>query len=376
MAQERATRAATRARIEAASYTLDSDVTRAYLAALRARDAVALAKRELESAQEALRLAQGRFESGAASRLDAAQAEVEQGRAEVALLQAQSLEETEKLRLLQRIGVELDRDVELTTQLTMFEPQWSLEELTAFALRQHPQLQAARAAEAAGKAAARSAAMTYLPSISLGGGWSGFTQSTRDEDYLIRQGQRSAQSRIENCQFLNRISAGLSTPLPDYPQDCNQYAFSNADRVAILAQNDIWPFNFTKQPPSFGISLSWPILNGFTREYQVQQARAAADDAQQQRREEELNRRAAVATAFLAVRTAHRAVGIEERNVAAATEQLELATERYRLGAGSIVELAQAQANRARANQAHLAALYSFHENLVALETAVGRPLR
>jgi outer membrane protein len=376
MAQERAAREATRARIEAASYTLDSDVTRAYLVALRARDGVALANRELATAQEALRLAQGRFEAGAATRLDVAQAEVENGRAEVALLQAQSAEEAEKLRLLQRIGVELDRDVELTTQLRVFEPQWSVAELTEFALRQHPQLQAARAAEASGRAAARSARMTYLPSIAVGGGWSGYTRSTRDESYLLGQAEQSAQGRMEDCQFWNRISAGLAQPLSERPQDCSRFTVTDETRARVLAANDVWPFNFTKTPPSFGLTVSWPVLNGFTREYQVQQARAAAEDAKHLRREEELNRRALVATAFLALRTAYLSVAIEERNVAAAAEQLELARERYRLGAGSILELTQAQATRARADQAQLAALYAFHENLVALETAVGRPLR
>ena len=62
--------------------------------------------------------------------------------------------------------------------------------------------------------------------------------------------------------------------------------------------------------------------------------------------------------------------------MAASAEQLELQQERYRLGAGSILELTQAQAGKARADQAHLAAVYAFHENLVALENAVGRSLR
>jgi outer membrane protein len=181
---------------------------------------------------------------------------------------------------------------------------------------------------------------------------------------------------MEDCQFWNRISSGLSQPLPDFPQDCSRFTLTDETRARVLASNDVWPLNFTQTPPSFGLTVTWPILNGFTREYQVQQARAAADDARHQRREEELNRRAAVATAFLALRTAYLSVGIEERNVAAAAEQLELATERYRLGAGSILELTQAQATRARADQAHLTALYAFHESLVALETAVGRPLR
>jgi outer membrane protein len=374
MAQERAAREATTARIEAAAYTLETGITRQYLAALRARDAVGIAERELASTDEALKLAQARVEAGAAPRMDAAQAEVERGRAEVTLLQAQAAVETEKLRLLQQIGVDLEQEVELTTELTVFEPQWTLEELSQIAMQQHPQLIAARAAESSGRAAARAARMSYLPTISIGGGWSGYTERSRDESYLINRAQSFAQNRIESCERTNDLFSRLADPLP--PEDCSALAFTADDRAAILSANSIWPFDFTRNPPSFGMTVSMPIFNGFTREAQVQQASAAAADARHQRREEELSRRTTVATSYLAVQTAYRSVAIEERNVVAAAEQLELARERYRLGAGSILELTQAQATMARADQAHLAALYSFHENLADLESAVGRSLR
>jgi outer membrane protein len=374
MAQERAQRQSTVAAIEAAAFTLEADVTRQYLAALRARDNVALARRELEAAEEALRLADARAAAGAATRLDAAQAEVERGRAQVDLLQATAAAETEKLRLLQRVGVEMNGDFELTSQLVVFEPTWSLEDLSRAAMQQHPQLVAARAAESAGAAAARAARMQYLPSVNISGGWSGYTRMTRNEAYLIGNAEESAQNRIDNCMRTNDIYSRLAQPLP--PDDCSRHALTDTQRSNILAANSQWPFNFTEQPPAFALTLTLPVFNGFTREAQLQTAAAAASDARHLRREEELNRRTTVATSFLALQTAYRAVGIEERNVAAAAEQLELAQERYRLGAGSILELTQAQATRARAEQAHLVALYSFHENLAELEAAVGHRLR
>jgi outer membrane protein len=374
MAQERAAREATRARIDAAAYTLEAEVTRSYLTALRARDAVALARQEWTTAQEALRLAEARFDAGSGTRLDVAQAEVESGRAEVALLQAQSMAEMEKLRLMQRLGVEATQDVELTTSLRMFQPEWSLDELTQLALQQHPQLVSARASESASRAAARSARMAYLPTLSIGGGWSGTSRTTRDEAYLLDQAQDNAAARVRNCETTNDLYSRLARPLP--AQDCSRFAFNDEMRAAVLAANDVFPFNFTTRPPSFGLILSMPIFNGFTREAQMQQASAAAEDARHLRREEELNRRTTVATSYVALQTAWRSVAIEERNVAAAAEQLELARERYRLGAGSILELTQAQASKARADQAHLNAIYSFHENLASLEAAVGRQLR
>jgi outer membrane protein len=374
MAQQRAAREATRARIDAAGYTLESEVTRSYLSALRTRDAVALAQQERATAQEALRLAQARFDTGSGSRLDVAQAEVESGRAEVAVLQAQSLAEMEKLRLMQRLGVNATQDVELTTSLRVFAPEWSVEELTRVALQQHPQLVSVRAAESASRAAARSARMSYLPTLSIGGGWSGSARATRDEEYLLGQAEDNAAARVRNCETTNDLYSRLARPLP--AQDCTRFAFNGAMRDAVLASNNQFPFNFTKRPPSFGVTLSMPIFNGFTREVQVQQASAAAEDARHLRREEELNRRTTVATSYVALQTAYRTAAIEERNVAAAAEQLELARERYRLGAGSILELTQAQSTKARADQAHLNAIYSFHENLATLEAAVGRQLR
>lgn len=374
IAEQRAARAAAVARIEAASHTLESDVTQQYLAALRARDAVVIAQRELESADEALRLAEARVSAGAATRLDAAQAEVEKGRADVALLNARAAEDTEKLRLLQRLGIDPRDDIELTTRLDVFEPAWSADELMQLALQQHPGLIAARAAESAGRAAARAARMQYLPSVAISGGWSGYTRTTRNETYLLDQAEQASAQRVESCLATNDLYSRLAQPLP--PQDCSRFAFDDASRARVLDLNRAWPFNFNRQPATVGLTVSLPIFNGFTREAQLQTAAAAAEDARHDRREEELARRTTVATAYLALRTAFSAVAIEERNVATATEQLELARERYRLGAGSILELTQAQATKARADQAHLDALYSFHENLAALETAVGRRLR
>src|SRR5690606_8763085 len=83
----------------------------------------------------------------------AARAEVERGRAEVALLEAENRARTERLRLLELLGIEaLGRDVVLSTRLHVFEPPWSEEELIARAAQQHPELVALRATEEAERA--------------------------------------------------------------------------------------------------------------------------------------------------------------------------------------------------------------------------------
>jgi outer membrane protein len=371
-ARASAARRATEAGVDAAGYTLATDVSRQYLAALRAQDGVTLAERDFESARRSHELATARFDLGAVTRLDVATAEVERGRAEVAVLQAQQQAETSKLRLMQQIGVQAPADIQLTSSFEVFEPRWSLDALTERALSNHPQIVAARASERAGTASARAATMQYLPSLRISAGVSGYSRQVGDDAAVLSSARKSIENRQANCEFGNRISDLLG----DAPEDCSGLVFNDELAADVLAANDVFPFNFTSNPANVTLSLSFPIFDGFTRERQLQQARSAADDARQRRRAEELNRRTQVAEAYVALLTAYRTVAIEERNAAAAAETLELARERYRLGVNSIIELTQTQATKARADRDHLNALYTFHENFAALEAAVGEPLR
>lgn len=371
--QAKSARSATEASVAAAAYTLASDVTRDYLTALRSKDAISLARQELESARESKKLADARYEVGEGTRIDATQADVSVGRAEVVLIQAENEYETSKLRLLRRIGVSLDRDVELTTALTVFEPTWSREELVARALSNHPQLESARATESANVAAARAARMSYLPTLTVGGGWSGYTQKrglTRSQ--ILDQTRAGVEHQRSNCESNNKLALLLNEPL----NDCTRFVLTPDLEQRAIAANSLFPFNFTEEPPSFSATLSIPIFDGFSRERQMQTARAAADDAKHRRRAAELEQQTAVATAYLNVTAAYRSAIIEERNAQAAAEQLQLARERYRLGAGTFVDLSQAETVKARADRDNLNALYQFHENLAALEAAVGQRLR
>lgn len=376
MSQAKANRNVTDARIVNAEYQLADDVTRQYLAAKRTTDEVVLRAQVLETAKEALKLAQARVEAGDKPRLDAAQSEVASGRAEVDLVQAQNNARSQRRALLQLIGVEIDRDVELITSMAVFEPKWSIEELTAIAMASHPALVAARAADKAGKASARAASMAYLPSINFSGGVYGYTRATADENQLITNAEQGVASQKASCESQNDLNSRLTSPLPGYPKDCSVYVFTPADRKAAVASNKLFPFNFTKTPASFSMGISLPIFNGFSRELQTQQARAQSQDASYEARAEELNRRALVANAFDALQTAYRTVALEVRNEAVGVESLQLAQGRYAAGAGNIYELMQAQTLKAQADQAHLVAVYTFHESLAQLENAVGKKLR
>jgi outer membrane protein len=144
----------------------------------------------------------------------------------------------------------------------------------------------------------------------------------------------------------------------------------------VRSGNHVFPFDFSREPPSLSMTISLPVFQGFTRERQIEEAKAFAADARHRLNAEDLRVRTDVATAYLDAVTAEQTVELEERNRQLAGEQLEMARERYRLGAASFIELQDAETVKARADRAHLTAVYSFHEALAALEAAVGRPLR
>lgn len=372
----RAARDATEAQIAATIVALDAQVTRAYLEVLRRQEEVVLAEQQLERARFDLRMASGRSEVGQATALDVMQAELQVGRAEVALLQARGAVETARLRLLQQMGVDAraDREMALTTAFEMREPGWEREELYRTALRQNPTLRSRRSTAEASETGVEIARSAYYPTLSLSAGISGFTRQAGDTDPLIAQARSQIAGLAANCEAQNEIFRRLADPLP--LQDCTRFTFTDDMRRSIVARNDAFPLDFTRQPPSASLTVSLPLFQGFSRHRQLQAARLQRDDARQQEREQELALAADVAIGLSAVRTAYRSAVLERRNQTYANEQLRLAQERYRLGAITFVDLVEAETVKAQADRQRLDAEYAYHLAVTDLEAVVGAPLR
>ncbi len=366
----RAQRAATEAQIRTSENDLISQVTTAYIDVLRQRESVRVAQQQLVN----LRLAQGRLEVGSATPIDVGQAEVQVGRNEVALLQAQNALETARMRLLQAMGVSVDRHVTLTTSFELEEPRWDIDQLFALALEHNPALEARRRSEDAAKIDVRTARSSYYPTISLSTNLSGFTREASSTDFLVAQAEARIASQVAQCASLNELYSRLADPLP--PSDCNRFAFTDAQRRAIIDQNDQFPFNFERSPPSASLTISLPIFQGFSRQRQLEAAKLQRDDLRQQVREQELALRADLAVGLANVRTAYRSAQLEARNLALAEEQLRLARERYRLGAITFVDLADAETVKAQADRDRTAAVFAYHDAVTNLETLVGASLR
>ena len=372
----KADRNAARALTDAAEFTMGSVVTLQYMTALRARDQVEVARRQVERSIENLEIAQARVDAQAAIVTDARQAQVQLGRDSIALLRAESAERVGTLGLLETVGLNFGADVELVSQFDVFRPSWTSTELISIALESHPRLNAFVASEGARRANLRQTRGQYFPNLSLTGSWSGFTQEIQNGAFNVQNAERGVAGSIANCETFNSISSGLTTPLAGFPQDCGALQLTDADRLAILDGNDVFPFSFTRQPFQATLSVSIPIFNGFSRERQVSQAANALEDAEHSRRAEELRLRTAVTSTYDALTTAFNVVQVEERNREVAVEQLELSRTRYALGADPFLVLLDAERTMADGERAYLDSLYSFHLELVNLENAVGRGLR
>ena len=369
--------AAADADVGGAETYLITAVTQQYLTVLQARDNAAVARKQLERNVEFLKLAQARYDVGRASLIDVRQAQVARGQAEVALLQAETAVQVEKLRLFQQMGVSAPVDVatvQLTDSFAVQTPAWQLGDLLKMAEEQNPALKALRQRERAAGWGVKAASATWGPSLSLSASWAGFTQRYTNLDPLIASARAGASADSTTCEYENSawLNAGQT------PINCAALTgpLLQQQEQALRDQNRAYPFSFTPQPFQARLAISIPLWGNFQQPLQVSQAKAEQQDLAESVRARGLQLQTDVNQAYLVLATAYRTVAIQDTNRVAGREQLQLATERYRVGSGTFFELLDAEVAALRAESDYIGAVYDYHKAVAALEAAVGRPLR
>jgi outer membrane protein len=383
--QQRALQRATDEDIGAAGVGLTAEISTQYLTTLQAGAQVAVARQQVRRNEEFLALAKARHRVGQATLLDVRQAEVTKGTSDVALLRAVQAENEAKLDLLRRMGVEppvsIDQIV-LTDSFPVTPPTFQLDRLLALSERQNPVLRSLRARGHAARLDVRAAKTDFLPTLSLRAGWSGFTQQFTNQDLLLRQTLTDAQAQAADCEFNNAVRTGLS--LGGQTGNCFTAAGLIDGGGALLEpvaqqvrnQNSVFPFSYTGQPFGANLTVSLPIFTGFSRSLRLSEARAQEDDAEEEVRARRLQVRTDVHSRYLGLETAFRAIAVQGASREAARDQLRLAQDRYRLGAGTALEVSDAQNSVQQAEGDYVNAVYDYHKAIAALEAAVGRPLR
>lgn len=386
-AQERATQE----NIASAGVNLISDVTGQYLAVMRATATLEVARQQVARNAEFVSLARARQQVGQVNMLDVRQADVTKANADVQLLQAEQAETEAKIELLRRMGLPSGSDVDamtLTESFPLTEPTFSLDQLKSMARASSPALKAVEAQHDAAAISVRAAKGDRLPSFAISTGLSGYTQQFTNDGILLSNALHSAQGTQANCEFqngiLSRLTSPHSSPNGGIIADCNTYSGLDASGAAlqpsiadaIRTNNSTFPFSFTRQPWSIRLGIDLPLWDGFTRSLRISQARATEEDARESVRAQQLLIDGTIQSRLLEVRTAYRSAQIQDTNRTAAREQLQLAQQKYRIGNGSALEVADAQNAVTQAEATYVQALYGYHLAVVGLEAAVGRPLR
>jgi outer membrane protein len=384
-AQQKALQRATDEDIGGAAVALTSEISTQYLNTLQAVAQVQVATQQVKRNQDFLALARARHQVGQATLLDVRQAEVTKASSDVALLRAVQTENEAKLDLLRRMGIEPPVPLEqvvLSDSFPVSTPEFKLDSLFALADQYNPALRSLQAREHAADLDVRAAKSDFLPSLSLRAGWSGFTQQFTNENLLLQQSLTDAQGGATDCLFDNSVKSALS--LGGEVGNCYSVnglvdggsALLDPVSQQIQHSNAAFPFRYTGQPFGANLTVSLPIFTGFSRSLRLSQARAQQEDADEEVRARRLAVRSEVHGRYLGLSTAFQAIAVQAASREAARDQLRLAQERYRLGAGSALEVSDAQNAVQHAEGDYVTAVYDYHKAIAALEAAVGRSLR
>ncbi|PYP00064.1 MAG: hypothetical protein DMD60_00120 [Gemmatimonadetes bacterium] len=284
-----------------------------FFTALAQEELVRVAAAQLERAKEELQIAVNKFKAGAATRSDTLTATVDFGNGQLALLQANANLATAQANLGRQIGV--DQQVRAVTDAA-FPSLPDTTRLRAEALDSSPQVRQAEAQVRAARSLVTVARTQYWPTL----------------------------------------SASYS----------NGYTGLNAPWESTQAYVNNWSLRF---------SLSWTLFNGFSREASQVSANVTRDVTEAQAADVRRRVNAQLTQQLAAVTTAYAQITIVGATVAAATEALRVTQERYRLGAGTLLDLLTAQANLTQAQVNQVQARYDYLIARAQVEALVGHPL-
>jgi outer membrane protein len=282
--------------------------------ALAREELVRVADAQVRRAQQQLQISVEKLRAGSATRSDSLRSRVEYGNARIALLQAQAALATAQANLGRQIGV--DVPVRAVPDTMLPEPP-DTAQLRVFALANAPQVEQAEAQARAARAQVWSARAQYWPSLTV--------------------------SYSNNRQ-------GISSP--NFP------LFNN------------YPETF-----SWRFGVSWTLFNGFTREANQVSAATSRDVAEARAADARRQVNAQLTQQLTALATSVEQIAIARDNLAAATEDLRVQNERYRVGAATILDLLTSQSALTQAEVNVVQTRFNYLIARAQVEAVVGRTL-
>lgn len=287
--------------------------TNQFFDALAAAQLVSVREASVRRAEEQLKVSVAKLRAGSATRSDSLRSLVTLGNTQLDLIQARTDLATAEANLGRLIGEVGRVQAADDSAFHAVGAEVDTSALRAEAEARSPRIQRAAASANSARASLQASRSAYWPSLTLGAntGWN----ASRSNDYT----------------FLNQRQLSLQ--------------------------------------------LRWELFNGFDRELTIAQRVASADVAEATAADE---RRAVEAelTARLAELDAARSkIGITQTSVAAATEDLRVQQERYRLGVSTIVDVLTSQEALNQAEVDVVTARFDYLRAKARLEALIGRTL-
>jgi outer membrane protein len=282
--------------------------------ALATEDLVRVADAQVRRARQQLQISVEKLHAGSATRSDSLRSTVEYGNARIVLLQAQANLATAEANLGRQIGVDaLVRAIPDTVLPAV--PDTA--DLRRTALQSAPAVEQAESQAGAARAQVWSARSQFWPSLTV-------------------------------SYSNNRQGVGS----PNFP------LFSS------------YPETF-----SWRFGLSWTLFNGFSREANQVSASVTRDVAEARAADTRRQVNALVTQELAALSTAVEQINIARDNLAAATEDLRVQNERYRVGAATILDLLTSQSALTQAEVNVVQTRFNYLIARAQVEAVLGRTL-
>jgi len=146
---------------------------------------------------------------------------------------------------------------------------------------------------------------------------------------------------------------------------------SASNSFSANGRNDYQMF----QSRSVSIGMSWQVFNRFNRESAIQTQISSLENSEATQAEVRRQVMANMTARLAELSAAQTRIEITQTSVVAATEDLRVQQERYRLGLGTIVELLSAQESLNQAEVDAVNARFDFLRARAQIEALIGRPL-
>ena len=312
-ANAEATVNATQAGVVNQRFQVTLTTKQAFYNALATEELVRVAQSQVRRAQQQLQISVEKLRAGSATRSDSLRSTVDYGNARIALLQAQANLATAQANLGRQIGVDQPVRAVPDSAIPAFPDTAALRGMS---LDMVPQVEQADQRARAAKASVWDARAAYLPTVRAS--W-------------------------------NTSSQGIRRPWTGFDDNRNLNSLTFA--------------------------LSWTLFNGFAREQTQTSAVNARELAEAQAADARRQVNAQLTQQLAQMATTYEQISIARDNLAAATEDLRVQNERYRVGAATILDLLTSQTALTQAEVNVVQTRFNYLIARAQVEAVVGRTL-